>query len=210
MSAAVTTHAEQHGHGEVTGAGFDADRKTRWGMLFYVITDIIFVSFMFISYIWLRGYNTDQGWFPYPNMKVPDPTVSAILVALVAVSGLLFYFGALSINAGHKNLLRFFVFVAWVLVIVALVWQVKFMGEQQFASIDGSFASIWTLINGYHAFHLFLGCLLGLGVTIRAFKGKYSQERHLGITTIGYFWYWMAIMPVVFYTIQLLLPANIS
>ena len=45
-TSAALPHAEAH--------GFDNDRKVRLGFLFYVLTDVTFVLFMFASYVWLR------------------------------------------------------------------------------------------------------------------------------------------------------------
>ena len=39
-------------------------------MLFYVLTDVLFVIFMLASYVWLRAIHA-EGWFPQ-GTKLPD------------------------------------------------------------------------------------------------------------------------------------------
>src|SRR6266436_177104 len=51
--------------GHAAPHAIDDDRKVRLGMLFYVLTDVILVTFLFAAYVWLRAYNTNGGWFPY-------------------------------------------------------------------------------------------------------------------------------------------------
>jgi cytochrome c oxidase subunit III len=186
------------------------DRKVRLGMLFIVLADVLFVIFLMVTYPWLRAYNTDQGWFPFPGMKLPDSTTSLVLVLLMVVSAVFFFVGYLGIRAGNQLVLRVCMLLSLVIMLVALVGQVRFMGAQQFAAPDGTFADTWLLFSGYHIYHLLWATFLGIGITNRAFRGLYTKERHLGVVTIGWFWYWAALTPVLFYLLIVLLPANLS
>ncbi len=62
---------------------------------------------------------------------------------------------------------------------------------------------------GDHVYHLSIGLFLGLALTIRAFTGRYTAERHLGVITVGYFWYWMALMPVLVWIMMAVLPPKL-
>jgi cytochrome c oxidase subunit III len=200
-TSAALPHAEAH--------GFDNDRKVRLGFLFYVLTDVTLVLFLFASYVWLRAYNTGGGWFPFKGMRLPDQGTTNILLAMIVISALSFYVAYLGARGGNQALLRIGLLVALVLCVATLVGQIRFMGEQQFATGDGSFASSYILLSGYHVYHLLIGTFLGLALTIRAFRGFYSRERHLGLVTVGYFWYWMALMPVLLWLMVLLLPPQL-
>ena len=200
MAVGATAHA--------AGDHVDNDRKLRLGILFYVLTDCILVLFLFAAYVWLRAYNTNGGWFPLDE-RLPDQTTTNILTGLVVLSGILYFVGYQGIKRGNKTILRICSLLALLLVIVALIGQIRFMGEQQFSTSDGSFPSTWITISGYHVYHLFVGAFVGIGLTVRAFQGRYSAERHVGVTVIGYFWYWMALMPVIFWIIMAILPPKL-
>jgi cytochrome c oxidase subunit 3 len=202
MDAAVAVGG--HGHGDAV----DHDRKVRLGMLFYVLTDVILVAFLFAAYIWLRAYNTNGGWFP-ANFQLPDATTSNVLLGLIVASAVCFFVAYRGIRAGNQLVLRVGVTLALLLAVVTLIGQIRFMGQQQFATGDGSFASTYIFISGYHVYHLALGVFLGLGITIRAWRGHYSQLRHLGLVTVGYFWYWMALMPVLLSLLMAVLPPKL-
>jgi cytochrome c oxidase subunit 3 len=203
VDAAVTTH----GHG--AAHAIDDERKVRLGMLFYVLTDVILVMFLFAAYIWLRAYNTDGGWFPFKGMRLPDQTTTNILVLLIVLSAVSFYVAYRGIRAGNQTVLRVGLAVAIILELVTLVWQIRFMGQQQFATGDGSYASTYIVLSGYHVYHMLLGAFLGIGLLNRALRGKYSAERHLGLVTVGYFWYWMALMPVLVWIMMAALPPKL-
>jgi heme/copper-type cytochrome/quinol oxidase subunit 3 len=182
------------------------ERKVRFGMFLYVLADVLFVIFMLVTYPWLRAYNTDNGWFPFAGMALPDQGTSLTLILLMVVSAAFFFLGFLGIRAGNQTILRVCMLFSWLLILAALIGQVKFMGAQQFAAADGTFADTWLLFSGYHIYHLLWAVFLGLGITIRSFHGKYTQAHHLGVVTIGYFWYWAALTPVIFYVLMALLP----
>jgi cytochrome c oxidase subunit 3 len=189
--------------------GFDNDRKVRLGFLFYVLMDATFVLFLFASYVWLRAYDTGGGWFPFKGMRLPDQGTTNVLLVMIVVSAGSFYVAYLGARGGNQALLRIGLIVAFVLCATTLVGQIRFMGEQRFATKDGSFASIYILLSGYHVYHLAIGAFLGLGLTIRALQGRYSREHHLGLVTVGYFWYWMALMPLLVWLLLLALPPQL-
>ncbi len=206
----MDTAIDSGGHGEHGALSAEEeqlnDRKVRLGMLFIVLADVLFVVYMTVTYPWERAYNTDQGWFPYAGMKLPDPTISLVLVLLMVASAVFFFIGYLGIRSGNQTVLRIGMLLSLLLVLAALVGQIVFMGQQQFAAADGTFADTWALFSGYHIYHLIWAAFLGIGLTNRAFRGRYTQARHLGVVTIGFFWYWAALTPVLFYLLMVVLP----
>ena len=201
MDAAITAHGSAAGP-------MDNDAKVRLGMRFYVITDIIFVLFLFVTYIWLRAYNTGGGLFP-DGTKLPDANLSNINMGLVVLSAICYFVGYLGIRRGRQGLLRIGMLLALLLMIASFVCQIIFMGHLPFVTIDGSFASSFILLSGYHVYHMILALFMGLGLTHRAFRGRYSQDRMLGVVTVGYYWYWTALFPVLTWLLLLALPPKI-
>jgi cytochrome c oxidase subunit III len=203
MSAAIPVEAHDG------STSMDNDSKVRLGMLFYVLTDVTFVIFLLVGYVWLRAYNVNGDWYPFKSFAVPDEGTSLVLMLLMVASGVCYFIGYRAIVAGNKMLLSVFATVALILTVVTLVGQIRFTGAQPFAAQDGSFASEWLLLSGYHIYHLIIGTFLGLGLVNRAWRGRYAGEKHLGVTTIGYFWYWMALTPVIVWLMMTLLPPKI-
>ena len=194
------------GHAAAHGDSVDHDLKLRRGMLFYVLTDVLFVIFLLATYVWLRAIHGD-GWFPQ-GTKLPDEQTVYILTGLCVLSAIFFFIGFMGIRAGSKTTLMICSAVATVLAIAALSGQIRFMGHLPFTTGDGSFASDYIMLSGYHVYHLLLGVFLGIGVTHRAIRGRYSSARTAGLSAIGYYWYWMALTPVIITVMMLVLPPN--
>ncbi len=202
MDAAIAAH------GQASAGHLDDEAKVRLGMRFYVLTDVIFVTFLLLSYVWLRYNNVLDMWFP-KGTKVPDTTPQYILLGLIVLSAVSYFIGYLGIRRGSQMQLRAGLLVALLLVIATLVGQIIFMGHLPFVTTDGAYASSFISISGYHVYHLLIALFLGLGVTNRAFRGRYSSDRMLGVVTVGYFWYWTALTPVLVSLLLLAVPPQI-
>ena len=186
----------------------DEERKVRQGMLFYVVTDILFALFLLTAYVFLRVSNINGNWFPSgtPNISFIQPTI--FMIILVA-SGVCYAIGQYGVSHDNQGLLRIGVTLAAILWLVALGCQFWYMGHLPFITQDGSFASTYITLTGYHLFHLLLGLPLLIGITVRSWQGRYSAQKSLGPTVIGYFWYWAVILGVIIWLLPLILPAKI-
>jgi heme/copper-type cytochrome/quinol oxidase subunit 3 len=198
----------------------DEDRKVRLGMLFYVLNDVILAIFLIGSYIFLRGYDTNLRWFP-PGTPQP-PYFQGTIIMVIAVAGAVAYaIGEIALHRGQQMVFRWFMALALLLYFVDLAGQVWLMGRLGFTVQDGSFASSYIMLSGYHVYHMAVGVFLGIGIVNRAFRGLYEPRRSLahaeseengghgpvalalrnttGIASIGYYWFWVAIYAVAFW-----------
>ncbi len=189
------------------GGAWEEDRKVRFGMLLYVLADVALGIFFFASYVWLRAYNTGGGW----RLKDigPDPQTTLILTALIAASALAYFVAYLGAVTGRQWALRIAIALALALVVANLIGTVNEMRAFNFVTQDGSFASVYLLLTGYHIYHMILAVILGIGVTVRALQGRYSADRHLGVSTVGYYWYWACSMAVALWLLIIILPPQL-
>jgi len=187
----------------------DDDQKVRIGMFMYVIADVLFGLFVFTSYLFLRTNDTLNAWFA-PG--TPDlggvQGLNTLITVLLIVSGIAYAIGQFGVRAGNQTILRAGIVVAALLWLASIAGQYYYMGHLPFVTADGAFASAYILMSGYHMFHLLFGLPLLVGVTVRSLQGRYTRERHLGITVIGYFWYWAVIYNIIFFVLPLVLSPH--
>ena len=81
----------------------------------------------------------------------------------MVASAIFFFIGYLGIRAGNQTVLKIGMLVSLLLVVVALIAQIKFMGAQQFDTLDGTYADTWLLFSGYHIYHLLWAAIPGCG-----------------------------------------------
>jgi len=193
-------------HGEASHAShIDEDRKVRVGMFFYVLTDVMFALFMVSAYVFLRAANVNNQWFPDGTNNI-DQMMPTALTAILVASGLFFVMAHVNVRNGNRGLTALGVVLAALLWIAALVGNIYYMGHLPFTQSGGGFASMYVFFTGYHIYHLVFGLVFVIGLTIRTLQGRYTAERHLGITTIGYFWYWTVLFGVIGYLLPIMLP----
>ncbi len=183
----------------------DEEGKVRVGMLFYVVVDIMFALFLVSAYVFLRGVNVNNLWFPDGTQNI-DLTQTTFLTGLMVASGLCFVLAHWAVRQGIGGLVKLGITLAAILWIVTLILNVQYMGHLPFTQSGGGFASMYVLFTAYHIYHLLLGLMFVIGITIRALQGRYTRERHMGITTIGYYWYWVVVFGIVGYLLPIILP----
>jgi heme/copper-type cytochrome/quinol oxidase subunit 3 len=184
------------------------DRKLRFGMIFYILTDVVLAIFLTVSYPFLRTLNNVQGWFPY-HFGLNFTSGNIITIVLVA-SGVLYFIGYRALKAGSQGLFKAALTLAVLLMIGSFIAQIKVMGTFPFAATDGSFASTYIVLSAYHAYHLAFGTFFGVGLANRALRGRYSQDRSVGVQLIGYYWYWAVLYSIVLTLLPILLPPALS
>ena len=195
-----------HGHEVSSHAShIDEEGKVRIGMLFYVIVDVMLALFMVSAYIFLRASNVNDLWFP-TGMKNIDLVQPTIQTGLLVASGLFFILAHWAVRHGRGGLVKLGVTAGAVLWIVTLIGNIQYMGHLPFTQSGGGFASMYVLFTGYHIYHLLFGVIMVIGLTVRSFQGRYTQEKHLGITVIGYYWYWTVLFGIVGYLLPIMLP----
>ncbi len=216
-------------HGEV-----NEDRKVRLGMFFYVLSDLILAVFFFASYLFLRGYNTNDRWVPPPLAHVigGGPVAATAWIALIAVAGAVAYgVGQWALYVDRYALFTWAVTVALLLYVADGLIQLLVILRQPYDVSAGSFASAFGVLAGYHIYHMALATFLGLGVVNRAAHGLYRQpaergapqqhtaaarggeqpfasapRKETGLSSIGYYWHYAALYAVATWLLLLIAP----
>lgn len=201
MSASMTEHGTEFVPHDETS------RKLRVGIGLYVLVDVTLVASLFASYIFLRVYNTQGQWFT--GIKAPNTGLLTVLAAILALSAVSYYLAERALHTNNQQMFRLAVVAALVLMAIALVWTVWYMGHLPFTTSDGAFASAFIMLTSYHVLHMIVATLIGIGVVNRAFHGRYSSLNTIGITVIGFFWYWTMAMGVALWLLLLVQPPRI-
>jgi len=59
---------------------------------------------------------------------------------------------------------------------------------------SGIFGSTFFMLTGFHGFHVFLGMLMLLVITLRLHKGHFSAERHFGFEGAAWYWHFVDVV----------------
>ncbi len=69
---------------------------------------------------------------------------------------------------------------------------------------SGTYGSTFFMLTGFHGFHVFVGMLMLLFITLRLQKGHFSAERHFGFEGAAWYWHfvdvvWLGLYVVVYW-----------
>ncbi len=206
MEAASIAHAGDHAHEEHHGP-VAANRSSRvepqlLGMLLFIISEIMVFGAFFTAYFFIRVAQGNP--WPAPGTKLPVE-VAGVNTAILVSSSFTIHWAEQCIKKGNRFGLKAGMLLTFLLGCSFLFIQINEYANIGFAPQDAAQQTIFFSLTGLHGAHVFIGLLLLLFVTIRAFRGHYSPEEHRGVEVPGIYWHFVDVMwLVVYFTVYIL------
>ncbi len=192
------------------------------GMWVFLCSEVMFFTALIGAYIILR-WGSSQSW-PDPT-KVLNITLTAFNTFLLICSSVSMVKAYAAISHGDQRGLRL-----WLLATVAggaafvgvQVYEYLHLihdgvlpsgfregGEIMEALTRAGlptgghelFGAAFFTMTGFHGFHVSCGVLCMIWVTIKAFRGHYTQAHHEGIEVIGLYWHFVDLVWIILFTI---------
>ncbi|OGA97114.1 MAG: MFS transporter [Burkholderiales bacterium RIFCSPHIGHO2_12_FULL_61_11] len=66
---------------------------------------------------------------------------------------------------------------------------------------SGVYGSTFYVLTGFHGFHVFVGMLMLLVITLRLHKGHFTPERHFGFEGAAWYWHFVDVVWLGLYTL---------
>ena len=66
---------------------------------------------------------------------------------------------------------------------------------------SGAYGSTFFMLTGFHGFHVFVGMLMLLFITIRLMRGHFTPERHFGFEGAAWYWHFVDVVWLGLYTV---------
>jgi cytochrome c oxidase subunit 3 len=201
MEAASITHGAGHSDREHAHPPA-ANRSSRveapvLGMLLFIISEVMVFGAFFTAYFFIR-IAQGEAW-PAPGTHIPE-LVAGINTAILVSSSFTLHWAQTAIKKGNHFGLKAGMLLTFLLGCTFLFIQINEYANIGFAPQDHAQQTIFYSLTGLHGAHVFIGLLLLLSVTIRAFRGHYSPEQHRGVEVPGIYWHFVDIMWLVVYT----------
>jgi len=200
----VGAHEDEHTHGG-TGdhhgppAAHASSRvnPALLGMLLFIISEVMVFGAFFTAYFFIRIAQGDP--WPAPGTKLPVE-VAGMNTAILVSSSFTIHWAEQAIKKGNRFGFKAGMLTTFLLGCTFLFIQINEYANIGFAPQDAAQQTIFYSLTGLHGAHVFIGLLLLLFVTIRAFRGHYSPESHRGVEVPGIYWHFVDIMWLVVYT----------
>ncbi len=125
----------------------------------------------------------------------PIPTINT---AILLSSGMTLTIAHHALIAGQRAKT-----IGWMWITVAL--GITFVGFQAYEYMhayhelnlklsSGIYGSTFYMLTGFHGFHVFIGMLMLLFITLRLMKGHFTPERHFGFEGAAWYWHFVDVV----------------
>ncbi|MDQ2748435.1 MAG: cytochrome c oxidase subunit 3 [Actinomycetota bacterium] len=171
-------------------------RRWRLGVLLLLLADASFVASLVFTYFYLRGLNTDSGWFPDGAASAPI-WVGWTIAAGSVLSAVAYRWGQSGIQAGNEARLVRGAALAVVVLVVIAVGQLIQLATFPFSVDENSYASTTYALGAANMFHILLTLFVGIGIWNRARLHKFSATNNWQVQITGLWWTWIAAAAVL-------------
>jgi cytochrome c oxidase subunit 3 len=190
-------HDGEHHHGPPTAHRSSRVDPQLLGMLLFIISEVMVFGAFFTAYFFIRIAQGDP--WPAPGTHLPVD-VAGVNTAILVSSSFTLHWAETAIKKGNRFGLKAGMLTTFLLGCAFLFIQINEYANIGFAPQDQAQATIFYSLTGLHGAHVFIGLILLLIVTTRAFRGHYSPEEHRGVEIPGIYWHFVDIMWIVVYT----------
>src|SRR5438477_4273906 len=194
----MATHAEHLEHHGPPAPHFSS-RITPGvlGMFLFIASEIMLFGSFFTAYFFVRVVNHIP--WPPPQFNLPV-FVAGINTAILVTSSFTMQWGLTSIKRGNRAGLQAGLLLTFLMGLTFLLTQIREYSRLGFAPSDQAFGTIFYCLTGLHGAHVFVGLMLLLFATIRAFRGHYTPDAHQGVEIPGIYWHFVDVMWIVVYS----------
>jgi cytochrome c oxidase subunit III len=123
------------------------------------------------------------------------PTINT---ALLLSSGVTLTIAHHALVAGQRSKTILFMWMTVLLGIVFLFVQgyeyYHAYREMNLTLASGVYGSTFFMLTGFHGFHVFIGMLMLLFITLRLQKGHFTPERHFGFEGAAWYWHFVDVV----------------
>lgn len=171
-------------------------RRWRLGALLLMFADAAFVASLVFTYFYLRGLNTQSGWFPSGSASAPI-WIGWSIAAGAVLSAAAYRWGQTGIEAGNEGRLVRGAGVGVLVLVVAAVGQLIQLSSFPFKVSDDSYASTTYALAAANMFHLLLTLFVAIGIWNRGRLHKFSSTNNWQVQVAGLWWTWIAAAAVL-------------
>jgi cytochrome c oxidase subunit 3 len=200
-AAADAPHVPGHGHGDEHPPPIHYSSRISpliVGIFLFIGSEIMLFGSFFTVYFFDRVVNPNTEMWPPEGFHRPV-YIALVNTCILVTSSFTVHWATQSIKRGNRTGLQAGLTLTFLLGLTFLLTQMIEYARIGFNTSDGAFASTFFGLTGLHGFHVFVGLMILLVMTIRAFRGHFSPEHHHGVELGGIYWHFVDVMWIVVY-----------
>jgi heme/copper-type cytochrome/quinol oxidase subunit 3 len=191
------------------------DQKERLMLWLFIGGDALFLILEVFTWFYLRSLNVNGLWngalctkanpctdglgnpITAPITKADPKHAIIIAVFTVLAAGFVWAAETAARKSAGKRTVATWSGVALLCMLVAVGWQIYQFQVLPFTTVGGAYPSTYEFFMGSTLAHLILLAFIGLGLWMRAMKGRYEGGTWYRVRIIRFFAVWIAVSTVI-------------
>lgn len=202
--------------------GTDVDKSFRWGMSWFIFSEVMFFAAFFgalfymrvLSVPWLADESTmlgtdlwtayDGGW-PTAGPGMHEAFTPMGAWGLPAINTLLLLSSGVTVTLAHwalkenrrqalKNWLLATIFLGFLFIGLQGYEYVHAYNDLNLKLTSGAYGSTFFMLTGFHGFHVTLGAIMLTVIYFRCAAGHFTPEKHFGFEGVAWYWHFVDVV----------------
>ena len=203
------------------------DMSFRWGMSWFIFSELMFFFGFFGALFWARIMSVPDlssllhNEILWPGFKDLWPSagpgyagqftpmgawgIPAINTLLLLSSGVTLTYAHWGMTNNQRGKLKLFLFLTVALGVVFLGFQIYEYGhaysELNLKLTTGVYGTTFYLLTGFHGFHVTLGVLMLSVILIRCWSGHFKSDRHFAFEAVAWYWHFVDVVWLLLFVV---------
>ncbi|MGQ0652664.1 MAG: cytochrome c oxidase subunit 3 [Betaproteobacteria bacterium] len=196
------------------------DVSFRWGMSWFIFSEVMFFACFFGALYWARQYSVpdlstiEHNALLWPNFTAHWPSAGpgfierftpmaawglpAINTALLLSSGVTITIAHHALIAGNRGRLILFMILTIALGLIFLGVQAYEYGhayrDLNLKLSTGIYGSTFFMLTGFHGFHVTVGAIMLIVILFRCIAGHFTPTHHFGFEGVAWYWHFVDVV----------------
>jgi cytochrome c oxidase subunit III len=170
---------------------FVLDLANRYGMIFFIASEVMFFSAFFAAYFYLRSHN--PAW--------PPANIATLPIDLPTLGTLILLTSGATITWAHHSMVHarrkdtvLATALTWMLGCIFLCLQVFEYSHAGYSISSGVYGSTFFMLTGFHGFHVLVGSLMLMFLSYRLSKGDFTSKHHFYFEATAWYWHFVDVV----------------
>ncbi len=196
------------------------DVSFRWGMSWFIFSEVMFFAAFFGALFWVRVMsvpdlsNLEHNALLWPGFTSHWPSagpsfveqfspmgawgIPAINTMLLLSSGVTVTIAHFALKQNQRGRLNLFLFLTVALGVLFLTLQVYEYGhayaELNLKLTTGVYGSTFFMLTGFHGFHVTVGAIMLSVILARCLSGHFKPDQHFGFEAVAWYWHFVDVV----------------
>jgi len=196
------------------------DLSFRWGMSFFIFSEVMFFAAFFGALFWARqmavpdlaGIESNALLWPGFNAHWPSAGpgfgeaftpmsawgIPALNTFLLLSSGVTVTIAHWALKENKRGMLNLFLFLTIALGVVFLACQAyeysHAYSELNLKLTTGAYGTTFFMLTGFHGFHVTCGAIMLSVIFYRCLKGHFKPDHHFGFEGVAWYWHFVDVV----------------